>query len=399
MALNLKAPSEVATLPTPVSAGQVVPVKAAPPDWITNPKKLALVRDWAARGTDEIEFEAFIALCRHAELDPFRRQVYCMIFNADNKDKRQIAFVVGIDGYRSIAQRSLDHLGRQTYLPMSRKPEFTFSEEAKDPDTNPLGLVEAEVQLHKLINDEPWPIYGSARWAELAPVFYHKSKGKRVLKMGPWVNMPELMLAKCAEVNALRRGWPEQCSGIYADAELEKAQGDETAWEMLKAQEEEARRDKVKISQDEIPVVWETAQEGCATGKYYDRVMAHIEHMSPEQVQAWMQTNRYGLQLYWSKAPGDALELKKALEKATAVQESEEPTGEQDFPSPTKAPAEYALWLIDAIEAAPNAWALKVMWGLHSLHVKDLPHGQKRAAMDAYQAKRKQFEPDGGEDA
>ena len=42
-------------------------------------------------------------------------------------------------------------------------------------------------------------------------------------KSGRWGDMPFLMLAKCAEAQAIRKGWPEDLSNIFVSEEIEQA--------------------------------------------------------------------------------------------------------------------------------------------------------------------------------
>src|SRR6202011_625094 len=50
------------------------------------------------------------------------------------------------------------------------------------------------------------------------------SRPRKVLdKAGRWADMPFLMLAKCAEAQAIRKGWPEDLSNTFVGEEIEQA--------------------------------------------------------------------------------------------------------------------------------------------------------------------------------
>ncbi|WP_427351187.1 hypothetical protein, partial [Erwinia amylovora] len=56
------------------------------------------------------------------------------------------------------------------------------------------------------------------------------------------------------------------------------------------------------------------ALENVPVGQFYDRAMAFMRETAPAEIIRWADANREPLRLYWAKAPGDALELKKHLE-------------------------------------------------------------------------------------
>ena len=78
---------------------------------ITKPRtftssQVALIKKTCAKDTTDEEFDMFLEICKRQGLDPFRRQIYALVFNKDNADKRQVTFITGVDGYRAIAKRS-----------------------------------------------------------------------------------------------------------------------------------------------------------------------------------------------------------------------------------------------------------------------------------------------------
>ena len=51
------------------------------------------------------------------------------------------------------------------------------------------------------------------------------------------------------------------------------------------------------------------------SGKFADRCLAWLREMqSPSDINGWMEYNRVALKQFWGTNPGDALELKKAIE-------------------------------------------------------------------------------------
>ncbi len=59
---------------------------------------------------------------------------------------------------------------------------------------------------------------------------------------GKWRKMPRLMLSKCATMQALRAGWPDQFGALYAEEELDRAKvEDRAASEIVEREREEQR--------------------------------------------------------------------------------------------------------------------------------------------------------------
>src|SRR5262245_29617434 len=117
-----------------------------------NDKQLALIRRTVANDCDEAEFGQFIHICKAVYLDPLRRQIYAFVFNKSDPKKRRLTVVTGIDGYRSISARAAD------YRPADKPPTIDYSDSAKNPLTNPLGIVRAEVTLYKWSHGEWHPV-------------------------------------------------------------------------------------------------------------------------------------------------------------------------------------------------------------------------------------------------
>ena len=141
----------------------------------------------------------------------------------------------------------------------------------------------------------------------------------QVLDRGNWIKMPRIMLAKCAEAQALRRGWPEDLSGIYAPEEMDQAHAAEVDVNAAADQAEEDARLIKANAKDAVPFVWTYGGgvEFTPLGQVADKVMAFIRDNDAAQVDWFAGTNVEGLRQFWALAPGDALEVKKAIEAAS----------------------------------------------------------------------------------
>ena len=286
--------------------------------------ELDLIARTVAKDCDPDEFNQFIMTASRLRLDPLRRQIYAFVFSKDKPDKRNMVIVVGIDGFRTVAARSGD------YRPDDQAPRFVFDDAAKDPARNPTGLVSAEVSVYRHAHGGWFPVTAIAFWDEFAPLveggeWQESSSGKRFFKgdgtyrLDPkkeaWHRMPRVMLAKCAEVQALRRGWPDDLSNVYEQAELDQAQTiDLTPAEYAEQGAVERRLERIS-GKESILFDWfgEAGLEPTPIGQVADRVAAFIKDHGSEIVY-WRERNAHPLREFWARNPTDALEVKKMIE-------------------------------------------------------------------------------------
>ena len=212
------------------------------------PHQLDLIRRTVANDCTSEEFDLFIEAAERYGLDPFRRQIMPLVFSKDKPEKRRMVIIVGIDGQRMIAQRA------GNYRPASEPTKFVENRRKKGP-TNPLGLVLARVTLFQQDNKGEWfPVVGEAYWDEFAPIrdeweedlaLGWRKTGEKILDPnGSWPKMPRLMLQKCATMQALRAGWPDQFGSLYAEEELDRAR----ALDLSASQEVERARAEQRLA-------------------------------------------------------------------------------------------------------------------------------------------------------
>jgi phage recombination protein Bet len=304
------------------------------------PRQLALVKNTVAKDCNAEEFSLFVEVARGKGLDPFLGQIIPMVFSKGDAAKRKMTIIITRDGQRVIAQRCGD------YRAASKPPTYEVDASLVS-GTNPLGLVSATVYLWKQDpHTKEWhEIAGQAYWDEFAPIknggdfewvdtgetWPDTGKPKKKKKMigeakptlddsGNWTKQPRLMLAKCAEMQALRAGWPAQFAGLYDDAEMSKAVvNDRDASEIVEAEYEEQRMARIGVSAGDIFITWGDGwtTENVPVGKFFDRAAEFVSENDPVTVQRWSDANRIPLQQFWAKAPGDALALKKLIEAKT----------------------------------------------------------------------------------
>lgn len=300
-------------------------------------KQLDLIRKTIAADCNPDEFNLYIEVARRVGLDPFRKQIYANVYSKNDKDKRKLAIITSIDGYRSIAARN------RNYRPNDEATTFQQSDALKS-TMNPLGLVRAVTKCWQLGADGNWhAIAGEAYWDEFVPLkddadewdwietgeFWPdsgKPKKKKVPKGGTdvrqvpaekWATMPHIMLSKCAEAQALRKGWPEDLSGVYVAEEMDRARvADMSASEAVEAYERDKRL-QLTGGRDAVFVQWNPSDplEAVPLGQFADRAAAFAKACPTlPDLHGWKDTNRVALQDFWARSKADALELKKLIE-------------------------------------------------------------------------------------
>jgi len=312
---------------------------------VDNAKGLELVRRTVAKDCEPAEFDTFIHICRAVGLDPLRRQIYAFVFGKDNPNNRRLSVVTAIDGYRAIAERT------GNYRPDDHAPRIEFSEDAKDSAKNPLGIVRAEVTVYKYAHGEWFPVTGEAYWDEYAPIIEtgeggfewvdtghtypagHPKAGKPKKKKVPigdvtealdpqkpnWRKMARVMIAKCAEAQAIRRAWPDDFSGLEVEEEVDRRASLELSASELADEGAAARRFELIGGSNCITVDWcdGSPLKREPVGQFGDRVLEFIKtHQKddPSRIPLFMQRNAEALKEYWAKDKSGALELKKAFE-------------------------------------------------------------------------------------
>jgi len=156
------------------------------------PDQRALIKQTIAKDATDLELELFFYDCARRGVHPLDKLIHF------TKRSGKYTPVTSIDFMRSRAAMTGDYAGQEDAIfsgpPMT--PEFT-----------------ATVTVYRLVQSQRCAFTATARWSEYLPD-----------QPFMWRRMPCTMLAKCAEALALRKGFPQELSGLYEAAELEQAE-------------------------------------------------------------------------------------------------------------------------------------------------------------------------------
>ena len=205
------------------------------------PDKTQLLKDTICKGATDEELRLFAEVCKSKKLDPFSKQIYAMKRWDSTLRRESITFQTGIDGFRTVAQRTGQYAGQDEPLWCGSDGQW------RDVwlDSEPPRAAKVTVFRHGFIK----PISRVALYTE----YLQTDKEGRPNSM--WRKMPANQLAKCAEALALRAAFPEELSGLYTNDEMGQADNysrQEQA-EVATRRVEESRKQLAEPDEDQTP--------------------------------------------------------------------------------------------------------------------------------------------------
>ena len=273
------------------------------------------------------EIDEALEWCELYGANPFVKDIYFFVFDADKPDKRRVVPVLGIGLYRKIAART------GNYRPDEAPPRFVYDESAKG-DTNPTGMVSCEVSVNVYSHGEWHKVTSRLKWEERAPIKeiweHNRPTGKFRLdpKKDNWHRMGETMMAKCTEADAIRKAWPNETAGSYVPEEMDSAVTiDATAVEIAESYATQQRVKQVGAA-NSILIDWmdNAGIVRVPIGQLGDKAIAWARENAsePMTVHLWRERNTHALKEFWARDKAGALALKRELEAIAKQQQAAE---------------------------------------------------------------------------
>lgn len=186
-----------------------------PPALAFSNDEIAVFKQSYAQELNATEFKLFIRTCQVRGLQPGRHLI-ANVYNKRDPQKRKLVWITTIDGALSIAESTGEYDG-------TTEPTLFVEDSAGEKTEIPHRHYDPE-EYRRIIS----ATIGVRRKRFSAPVFgtaLFKSFAKTGVGSEVWQAHGDLMIIKCALMQALRKAFPEKVGGLYDQAEMQGMEG------------------------------------------------------------------------------------------------------------------------------------------------------------------------------
>ena len=162
-----------------------------------------LVRENLSTPLTDEEFKVFLYKCAKLSLDPLLGHIVPTAHGYG--ERRRVSYITTVDALRLQAERSGKYAGSDDPIYDGQVSFQRGNEKVARP-------IAATVTVWKIVEGLRVGFTATARWDEYFP--------SQEAKQFMWLKMPYLMLSKCAEALALRKGFPNETQGLYTIEEM-----------------------------------------------------------------------------------------------------------------------------------------------------------------------------------
>lgn len=148
------------------------------------------------------DLKLFLAQASQYGLNPFKKEIYATYIWDSSRGREELIPIVSIHGLRKLARQG----GIYTHTGVA---EVVYDEEDKT------KIISATVPVFGQWDKSQAPVEVT-RYTAMFEEFAKKNKDDELISN--WKKMPQVMIIKCAEANAIRQGF--DISGIFIEEEI-----------------------------------------------------------------------------------------------------------------------------------------------------------------------------------
>ena len=201
----------------------------APTDFITRDKIYEYLQTFGFTDLTKNETEQFVEIAQAFQLNPFKREIYCVPYGKG--DKRKLSIITGYESYLKRAER----IGKLRGWKAWTEGSFTIKETKKElqgrdgPYTKTVHLPVGDLVAKIKITREGW----------IEPFEHEVYLDEYAQDNEMWANKPRTMLKKVCIAQAFRLCFPDEMGGMpYTSDELPDEMGKAPPEELKPAEDQ-----------------------------------------------------------------------------------------------------------------------------------------------------------------